>query len=488
MKKIILLLSFCCFTMFYGQQSTNFKDRWDTHTNPNTDNYFYHHFKKYISEDLISKELFPKETSKIILEFNLDSLYYSINIRTNTTNKALKKAIIKGFEEIDFQKIEIKSASQMHNYSFQILAIENGEAVLKCSSSVLHEIPPILEGCEKNLNYKDYNKCFTANLEYFIETSFNSKKIADINIENELNIYSKLNFTKISKLEILAVKSDDSLLVEGTMEALEKFNYRFRPATLNGIKDNYSVDIVIDSDNIGNQSDAAYFKNASSENELSEHFRNELSQELINLANFNLKRNNITLSFYTTKKNELEQIKTDANNESLDKAIIEAFEKFPFEKLDISGKSPLNNYGIQVITLEDNKNIIKCSEPKVLQTLPILNGCEKSKSISILKKCNQNVMNSKIALNFDKNAGRRVRKTGVVRIFAVFSINSLGEIADINVRAPHKDLELETVRVLKKIKVSQPGFQRGKPVRVKYSLPIAFKIPIKKEIKSRFQN
>ena len=97
-------------------------------------------------------------------------------------------------------------------------------------------------------------------------------------------------------------------------------------------------------------------------------------------------------------------------------------------------------------------------------------------------------MNSKIALNFDKNSGRRVNKTEIVRIFAVFSINELGEIADINVRAPHKDLEIETIRVLKKIKVSQPGFQHGKPVLVKYSLPIAFKIPIKKEIKTRFQN
>ena len=51
------------------------------------------------------------------------------------------------------------------------------------------------------------------------------------------------------------------MLVEGTTEALEKFNYRFRPATLNGVKDNYSVDLVIKSDNIGNQSDAAYFEN-----------------------------------------------------------------------------------------------------------------------------------------------------------------------------------------------------------------------------------
>ena len=111
------------------------------------------------------------------------------------------------------------------------------------------------------------------------------------NLEKELKIYSKINFTKTSKLNILAVKSEDSLLVEGTTDALEKFNYRYRPAFLNGIKDNYSADIVIESDNIGNQSSSAYFENTSSENEFSKHFKKELSQEIINLAHFNLKRN-----------------------------------------------------------------------------------------------------------------------------------------------------------------------------------------------------
>ncbi len=472
--------------MNYGQQSADFKDRWDRYTNPSTDNYFYHHFKKHISDDLISTKIFPKETSKIIIEFNLDSLYFFTNIRTNISSKIIENEIIAGFKELDFEKIKIHSASAMHNYSLQIMAIENGEAILKCSSSVLHEIPPIMEGCEKNYNYKDYNKCFNANLNYFIETSLDSANINPISLENELKIYSKINFNKTKELKILAVKSEDSLLSEATIKALEKFNYRFRPATLNGNKDDYSLDLVVNSDNIGYQSAAAYFKNASSENELSKHFKNELSQELISLPNFNLKNNNVTLSFYVNKKNELEQIKTNADDKRLDEAIIEAFKKFPFSKLTIPNKSPLNNYGIQVITFENNKNIIKCSEPLVIETLPILYGCENSKSVSDLKKCNQDAMNRKIIGNFDTNAGRRIGKTGTVRIFAVFKIDKLGKIADIRVKALHKDLELETIRVLKKIKVLKPGFQRGKPVAVKYSLPIAFKIPEKKVNQKNF--
>lgn len=480
MKKIFLLLLFCCIINSYGQQSTGFKDRWDKYTNPTTDNYFYHHFKKHISSEFITTKIFPKETSKIILEFNLDSLYYFTNIRTNISSKIIENEIIAGFKELDFEKIKIHSASTMHNYSLQIMAIENGEAILKCSSSVLQEIPPIMEGCEKNSDYTDYNKCFNANLKFFLETSIDSKNINPISIEKELKIYSKLNFNKNNELKVLAIKSEDSLLSEATIKALEKFNYRFRPATLNGFKDDYSVNVVVSSDHIGNKSDAAYFENASSDNELSEHFKNELSQELINLAKFNLKNNNITLSFYVNNKNELEQIKTNTDNKRLDEAIIVAFKKFPFNKLSIPNKNPLNNYGIQVITLENNKNIIKCSEPVVIETLPILDGCDNSKSISILKKCNQDAMNKKIKSNFDTNAGRRIGKTGTVRIFAVFKINKLGEIADIRVKAPNKDLELETTRVLKKIKVLKPGFQRGKPVAVKYSLPIAFKIPEKK--------
>ena len=43
-------------------------------------------------------------------------------------------------------------------------------------------------------------------------------------------------------------------------------------------------------------------------------------------------------------------------------------------------------------------------------------------------------------------------------------------------RAPHKRLQQEAIRVVKLLPKMIPGKQRGRPVGVKYSLPIAFKV------------
>jgi len=44
------------------------------------------------------------------------------------------------------------------------------------------------------------------------------------------------------------------------------------------------------------------------------------------------------------------------------------------------------------------------------------------------------------------------------------------------VKAPHKQLEKEAKRILKKLPQFTPGKQRRKSVKVKYTLPISFQI------------
>jgi periplasmic protein TonB len=65
---------------------------------------------------------------------------------------------------------------------------------------------------------------------------------------------------------------------------------------------------------------------------------------------------------------------------------------------------------------------------------------------------------------------------GTKRIFVVFIIDKNGNITNIESRAPHKSLQLEAERVVKSLPKMEPGKQRGKPVGVKYSLPIVFEI------------
>ena len=55
-------------------------------------------------------------------------------------------------------------------------------------------------------------------------------------------------------------------------------------------------------------------------------------------------------------------------------------------------------------------------------------------------------------------------------------IDKQGNVADIRVKAPHKDLEAEATRVIKALPIMTPGEHDGKPVHVKYTLPIRIDI------------
>lgn len=476
MKKIFTLILICWYFTVHGQQKQLIQDKWDTYTHPTSDNYFYHHFKSYISDDMLNLEAFPNNTSKIIIEFNLNNLNYIENIRTNTSDVNLNNTIIKAFTEISFDQIKINQASLAHNYSMQIATVEQGKPVLKCSSSILHEIPPILEGCEKNKLFSDYTKCLSSSLQYYLETSIDSTKIEDINTTESIKILASLMINKQGKIEIQNINSVDSTLKSEAKKIFEHFNFRIRPAIINGIVDDYSIIISTASDNIRIPPSATYFSDASVENNLSKHFLKEIPNDVLALAKFNIKQKNITISFNTNSKNEPIQIQTNSNNEVLDEALIQAFKKIPIHNLNLPKNNILNSYIIQVIAFEDNKKIIKCSYPKVFETLPILSGCEKSKNILSLKNCNQNAVSRQVSLNYNLNTARNLNLIGKIKIFALFKINKNGQISDIKVRAPHKNLEEETIRVLKKIKVVKPGSQYGIPVGVKYSLPIVFSI------------
>ena len=59
----------------------------------------------------------------------------------------------------------------------------------------------------------------------------------------------------------------------------------------------------------------------------------------------------------------------------------------------------------------------------------------------------------------------------------MFVISSDGTIKDIQIRAPHPLLKKETIRVVQSIPKTTPAIQNGKPVNIKYSLPISYMVP-----------
>ncbi|MBQ3998348.1 MAG: energy transducer TonB [Paludibacteraceae bacterium] len=64
------------------------------------------------------------------------------------------------------------------------------------------------------------------------------------------------------------------------------------------------------------------------------------------------------------------------------------------------------------------------------------------------------------------------------RVICQFTVNKDGSIVDIEVVRSGGDpsLDKEAVRVIKSMPKWKPGKQRGKPVRVKYTVPVSFKL------------
>lgn len=111
----------------------------------------------------------------------------------------------------------------------------------------------------------------------------------------------------------------------------------------------------------------------------------------------------------------------------------------------------------------------------VIDEAPIFPGCVGTKNE--LRTCLQEKITQSISENFNVNLATELKlQSGVKRIFVVFKINKAGNITDVRVRAPHKKLQEEAIRVINLLPKMLPGKQAGKAVNVNYSLPIAFKV------------
>ena len=110
----------------------------------------------------------------------------------------------------------------------------------------------------------------------------------------------------------------------------------------------------------------------------------------------------------------------------------------------------------------------------VIEDVPIFPGCEKVKK-SKRRDCFQEQMNKHIRKNF--RYPEIAQEMGIQgRVYVNFVIGKDGNISNIRMRGPDKNLENEANRIISKLPKMTPGKQRGKAVRVPFSIPITFKL------------
>ncbi|MDC3259895.1 energy transducer TonB [Flavobacteriaceae bacterium] len=109
---------------------------------------------------------------------------------------------------------------------------------------------------------------------------------------------------------------------------------------------------------------------------------------------------------------------------------------------------------------------------EIIEDVPVFPGCEKVDK-SQRRNCFQEKMRKHIRKNF--RYPEIAQKLGIQgRVYVSFVISKDGQIINIKMRGPDKNLEKKAERIISKLPKMIPGKQRGQLVRVPFSIPIVF--------------
>jgi protein TonB len=136
---------------------------------------------------------------------------------------------------------------------------------------------------------------------------------------------------------------------------------------------------------------------------------------------------------------------------------------------------------IEVVDISEIEEVIEEEEIieevpfAVIEEAPIYPGCKGSKAER--KKCLQQKIREHVNKRFNVNLAEELGlEPGKKKVYVLFKINHKGNITDVRARGPHKRLEKEAVRVVQLLPKMIPAKQRGKPVNIKYTLPITLEV------------
>ncbi|PQJ21942.1 energy transducer TonB [Tenacibaculum sp. SG-28] len=160
-----------------------------------------------------------------------------------------------------------------------------------------------------------------------------------------------------------------------------------------------------------------------------------------------------------------EKIEVIEDEKEVEETIIESTETDETEAVEVE----------EIEEVEEEEEVIEDVPFSIIEDVPVFPGCKGSKEEK--KACLNKKMNQHVKRYFDAELANELGLApGKKRIYLIFKIGKTGEIEDINARAPHPRLKKEAIRIAKKLPKMQPGKQRGRPVRVGYTLPISFNV------------
>ena len=129
----------------------------------------------------------------------------------------------------------------------------------------------------------------------------------------------------------------------------------------------------------------------------------------------------------------------------------------------------------EIEEVEEAEEVIEDVPFSIIEEVPVFPGCKGTRAQKI--NCLNKKMRTHVQKKFNSDlAGDLGLSPGKKRIIIFFRIDPKGNITEIQARAPHPKLKKEALRVAKLLPKMIPGKQRGVPVGMKYTLPIAFNV------------
>jgi TonB family protein len=108
----------------------------------------------------------------------------------------------------------------------------------------------------------------------------------------------------------------------------------------------------------------------------------------------------------------------------------------------------------------------------VIDQVPIFPGCEDAQDP---RACFNERIQKHISKHF--NYPQEAQDLGIEgRVSVIFTIDTNGDLRNIKQRGPHKLLEDEVERIIKKLPQMTPGQHKGEAVNVPFSIPVTFKL------------
>lgn len=447
------------------------------------------YLKEEISKKLLKKASYPKGKSFITASFCIDKNDEIYNFTTSNGDIELNARLREAFENYPIDKLVPSNRGQAYKYSLKIITKKGSKNIFNCSNQFDIRTSNYTKNCQKYEQYPDIQKCFSEALKKHMEKDMNpellfSKNTSSAGVSFKVSNRGKL-FQKKQGKKTPKSKEIDRLL--------KSYPEKVIPATLNGkpVSANRYVTIrkseptkedVASFATLGAGSDSTPISNIqkyskpSTTSNLSHFIKEHLSQNVLNKANLNEMNTSVLLRFHMNSKYEYTNINVNARSRSLRDSLIAIFKTYPFEQLGIENPNSLNLYTAQLLSYESGATVVNASSKIVYESLPIYKGCEKSKSTQEAKKC----FSSSISKHFNRNFNSGLSAdlglpTGGHRILCMFKFSGNGEVSDIQVKAPHDVLKEEAIRTIKKMPtLAAPGIQNGKPVSVRYVLPISF--------------